>query len=190
MSGKLKAEKRRKLKLPLGKKIITYAAAQAAYDKGSLELLIEWVRGKADYYLVIKVHPYGNIKPFQETFSTDLPNILLDKDIELKDLLPATDFLVTIGSTVAMEAMIFKIPVFLINIRFHCAVPFEKYGAAISVKKASEYRKMMDTFVNDAGLRKRLESGSQRFLSDYLGKSDGNATIRVINEIKRSLKNG
>lgn len=179
---------KKELGLPNNKKIITYASSGAVNEKGSFEHILDFMRNNEKFILFVKIHPHSSVKEFEDNFDVKHDNIILRRDANLKELLPVTDVLVTRGSTVAMEAMIFEKPVVLINVEINSAVPYEEYGAALSVRKPEELGQKISQVFDNKEIQDFLKEGRKRFLQEYLYSNDGKTAKRIANEIRKEIR--
>jgi len=173
-----------KIGLPLDKKIIVYAASRAEVEKKSLTPLLKIIKDNSNYFLYLKIKPSADEKIFEKEFDIKQKNVMISKDIDLKDLLPVANLLITRGSTVAMEAMIFDVPVILGAIEVKSPMPYVEYGSVLSANDQAELQKRIQQVFEDANIQKLLKKGRKRFLKAYLYLSDGKAAKRVVSEIE------
>lgn len=105
----------------------------------------------------------------------------------MHDLLSITNIMMSVGSTVALEAMIFNTPIILLNYEYSCPIPFAKYNSAISVEKSEDIEINIKKILFDKEVKKIQEKGREKFLKIYLGFKDGKSSNRVVNEILKNI---
>jgi UDP-N-acetylglucosamine 2-epimerase len=153
--------------------------------------IIEALEHFPDKQLIIKVDPNEPIQPFKELVKDcGVRDIVVVKDLDIHILLDICDLLITLDSTVALEAMIFDKPVITINLtRRQDRVPYAANGAAIGVYKTEDIPGAIESALNDTGLRQQMESARKKFVYEYAYVIDGKAGERVTRLIQKMASN-
>ncbi len=185
--AKGKQQLRRKLGLP-NKKILVYACGSMTQDRNCLAAVIDTVTKDPDAHLVVKIHPSINRARYEQAFDLSHPNITVKQHLDMKELLSVTDILMTICSTVSIEAVIFGAIPLLVNLDFDCPLPLKRFGVAVEVKKQAEIRPTITKLLTDKKAVQRLRRNRQRFLKQYLASTDGKSTERAAQEIAKLAK--
>lgn len=137
--------------------------------------------------LVIKIHPGENPEEYQKILTGVAGSkAIVCQSIDLYGLLRACDVLMTVHSTVALEAMIMDKPVIIINLsRRPDAMPYAQSGAALGVYKKEDIVPAIRKALYDLKVRKELKKSRDKFVAEHAYKLDGQATKRVAELIIR-----
>jgi hypothetical protein len=85
-----------------------------------------------------------------------------------------------------MDAIILNKPVMLINVVLS-PMPYAQIGGAYAVYETEDIKDGLLRGLNDKKLHKDLEIGRKKFLEEYLYKTDGKSSERIIRIIKQFL---
>jgi hypothetical protein len=156
-----------------------------------------WLRGlgeacaNLDAILVIKPHPHEppELLELYETLSNQMPQsvrLVRHGTIPLKELIAASDLLVTRFSTTAFEAALLGKPVMTVNLSGGLdQYPFAAEGCAVGVYEYDRIEPELTAILHSARDREDVLAGHQRFLRRHLGPRDGRATERIAERIAR-----
>jgi len=134
--------------------------------------------------LVVKVHP-GEIRDgmYQNALADVNPkrnHVVITKDVDLHDLIDASDMVIISSSTVALEAMILGKPVIIVNLtRREDLIPYAGSGAALGVYNAEDIAPAIQRVLSNPSLNEELAENRAKFIHDYAYKIDGKAIERV-----------
>ena len=136
-----------------------------------------------DLQLVLKLHPRD---PF-ESFTRDLvrsldpeKNITVTRLYPTQKLVRACDLLMTVCSTVAIEAILCQKPVITINLRgTRDLQPHAELGAALSARDETGLRDSMDKALHDPGVRRELSRKRLEVIPQYVHTPDKDSSRRV-----------
>ncbi len=139
--------------------------------------------------LVIKLHPEEHISEYKQVLrEINRDNVILCQTIDVYELLNASNLVMTIASTVALEAMLFNKPVLCID--FTGRVPihlFTEDGAAIAVHQEADLVPAIHKALHDPQTIKELEQGRKKFIDKHIYKPDGLTSKRVAELIVRLI---
>jgi hypothetical protein len=140
-----------------------------------------------DKQLVVKLHPIDDGKLVRRIAGEQKAkmNIVITKNVNLYDLLRVSDLLITIDSTVALEAMLLNKPVVLINLDKRSNIYLER-GAAIGVEEAQNIVPTIKEILFGTA-EKALEKERKKFVYDCAYKQDGQASKRILDLIDRMV---
>ncbi len=140
--------------------------------------------------LVIKLHPNEHMKTYQKIlFNIGEDKAIICQNIDIYELLHACDLLMTVHSTVALEAMIFDKPVITINLTGKPDFfPYAESGAAIGVYKKEDLVSAISKALRDPHVKENLEKNRKKFIYRHIYKLDGQASKRVANLIIRLIE--
>lgn len=180
----------KELGIPENKGIIVLATQPLLgflWKEKDRERLIETVVRAMDKYpeekLVVKLHPNESLKDYQELLTRTKCNnkVVICQNIDLYELLHACDLLMTVHSTVALEAMLLNKPVICLD--FSGRNIFQSFytesGAATRVRREEELVQAIQEALYNPQARDEQEQNRQRFISKHVYKPDGQASKRV-----------
>ena len=104
---------------------------------------------------------------------------------DLHKILYVSDILITVHSTVAIEAMVLKKPVIIM--KYYPGkdkVPYSKEGSAIQVKNKEELFEAIYNLINNKEFKNRLLQRVEYFIYRHAYKIDGKASIRVCKNLE------
>lgn len=186
MTEEKKERLRRKLGVPTDKRIITYATGQAHSERATLPPLIQELKKRDDWFLILKIHPSARKEEFIERYDLPVERIAIMQHADVREILGASDILVAISSTMALEAMLFGLPVLLLEVLLHCPIPYAAYGAATSVTYEDEIGPSLRGLI-DERRGDPLRKGRESFLAEYLFKIDGKSSERAAELVHRMV---
>jgi CDP-glycerol glycerophosphotransferase (TagB/SpsB family) len=174
------------------KKIILLATQP--FSKHENELLFRSVfreiKKLKDIQLVIKLHPNEYDESLHRNIAKEVGlDVILTKDINIFELLNACDVLMTVSSTVALEAMILDKPVIIVNLKNSSyETSFANSDATINVYKSEDIGKAIVKALNNKRIRKKLQFNMKKFVYSHAYKIDGLASKRIVKLISRMIK--
>ena len=102
---------------------------------------LDSLSNRRDYHLNVRVHPNLAYKSsreierwvsFAEKYSSaNVTFIMHDSEIKTYDLLQNSDFVITYGSTIGVEAAYFEVPSILVSSAFHLDLDIAKHCSSI-----------------------------------------------------------
>jgi hypothetical protein len=126
--------------------------------------LIAAVRSMPNVQLAIKPHPAETAAAYQ---SADGPNVkVLPESARLSDLLAAASALVTVNSTVAIDALALDLPSLVIGLPNNLT-PFVDAGAMAGARSREEIRASLERLLYDQGFRRQLAHATERFVAEF-----------------------
>jgi glycosyltransferase involved in cell wall biosynthesis len=152
-----------------------------------ISTVVNALREFPEKQLVIKLHPGEKLEEYQKMLAEmDDNKAIVCQSIDLYGLLRACDILMTVHSTVALEAMILDKPVIILNLAGRPdAMPYAQRGPALGVYKKEDLVPMIRKALHDPEVGKELKERRERFVSEHAYKLDGQATKRVAELIIR-----
>lgn len=167
---------------------IVYTTKSVAQERLVREI-IKSLKNLSDVQLVIKLHPAENGKMHKRIVKEMIANAVIIKDVDIYELLNASDLLLTETSTTALEAMLVEKPVIIINLDNKPEmIPFVRSGAAIGVYKPENIVSAVKDALYNEDIRKKLAEKRKRFVYEQAYMVDGKAAERVVNLIKEMIK--
>lgn len=190
----------KKLNLDLDKKTILFATQQiskfSSYWTDDLFIvmakeLIKVIRQLPNEQLIIKTDPYEDPSPYRRLKKyIHCDDVVVVTKMNIYDLLFFCDILITLDSTVALEAMIFDKPVIIFNLtKRQDRVAYAEKGAAIAVYNDEGLAPAIKKALSDKEINSQLKIGRDRFIEEYAYKLDGKAAERISSLIKEYIEN-
>ncbi|MBP2078002.1 CDP-glycerol glycerophosphotransferase family protein [Oceanobacillus polygoni] len=142
------------------------------------ERLIKKLDESGDYNIVIKDYPY-----LTHQLTTISPNVYPSKDIQLYDLIHHSDLVVSYISTVGLEAMIAKKPVFVLSTPFPTYTGYFDSLGELAQSDPLTISKMINNYFRDGKFKELVEEKREAFLSQAYpaAKPSGDRLVDLIN---------
>jgi hypothetical protein len=102
--------------------------------------------------------------------------------MDLARLLAAADGLVTMNSTVAIDALVLGVPALVVGLPNNLS-PFVEAGVMLGASRAEEVGAGLEALLYDAGVRQDLVRHATTFTARFEMRSDGRAAARAAAEI-------
>jgi hypothetical protein len=139
--------------------------------------LLQAVRGMEDVRLAVKTHPAETAAPY-EIAAAGLPHVtVLPASADLAALLRAADAIVTVNSTVALDALTLGVPTLTIGLPNNLS-PFVTAGALAGASSADEIGPALGRVLYDRGFREQLSAAAASVAAEYRMAPDGGAAER------------
>ena len=187
---KLKKSKnnfREELNLPDGK-IVTFAT-QGFSEMINQKLVSEVMRVLTeikDITLVIKPHPREDPEFYRKFFGNSDRTIILP-EVDISKLIKASDLLLTVNSTVALESNVIGTPVLTLNFTEEKDDFYGKEGGAISVNDESKLVDVVFRSLFNDEYREEIYTRHLEFLKKYTFNEDAKASERVVELVRQTL---
>ncbi|MFC1674588.1 CDP-glycerol glycerophosphotransferase family protein [Candidatus Omnitrophota bacterium] len=166
---------------------VKYDEYQGVIRGGCLAL-----RDLAGYHLVIKLHPADNNQRLVYSIckETGIKNVSVIKNINLPDLIAASELLITLYSTTGLEAIMLDKPLIIANlskIRTDI-VPYVSSGVAVGVYRQEDIAIAVRDILNNKSLQQRLKAAREKFIPEHIQHFDGRATKRLADMIREMIR--
>jgi capsular polysaccharide biosynthesis protein len=146
--------------------------------------LAEAVRAMPDVQLAIKTHP-GETADAYGAVASAAPNIrILPADAPLAPLLRASRLVVTVNSTVAIDAAVLGIPALVLGLPNNLS-PFIEAGLMAGVQLGAPPGPALQRILYDEEIRLQLERDRSACLTRFGIASDGCASVRSAEAVLR-----
>jgi len=148
---------------------------------------------EAGCQLLVKLHPREQSKAAYKSFLSKLNNghiAIVQDEINTPVLLASSDVVVTLHSTLGLEAMLMGVPVVVADIyrgkgrEEQDEMDYVKSGAAIGVYDPKELESAITAALYDKEVRDKLAESSNKYVYNYTYLKDGQASARVVEVIK------
>jgi hypothetical protein len=152
--------------------MIVLVAAKEREAGKALRELVAAVSTQRGVRIVIKPHPAETPAAY-DSIASGVPFVrVLPSDTPLAPLLAVSRAIVTVNSTVAIDAAIAGVPALVIGLPNNLS-PFVDAGAFAGATSAHEIGDQLQRVLYDEGFRQRLASSRAKLLGGYAMKSDG-----------------
>lgn len=140
--------------------------------------------------LIVKLHPIEEISYYQKLSEKyDAKNILIIKDVDLHDVIIASDIVIGKCTGAQIEALLLdKIVIDLDYETASDAYSMKKFGAVIPVYDPNKLELAVQNALYDKELSNSLKNGRKKYCEYCLYKFDGKASLRVKNLIEEILE--
>ena len=153
---------------------------------GSLVLAIATM---SDVHLVVKCHPAETAVPYQH-LAAGIANVLIvPASTDLATLIAPARLVVTVNSTVAIDAMVLGVPSLVLALPNNLS-PFVAAGAMAGVVGTDGISPAVRKAIYDDEHRRQLTRASQAFMRRYAIGSDGQAVHRSADAIMALVRGG
>ena len=183
-----KEDLRREIGLPVSDLIVTFAT-----QPFSEQIRREWTYAVLrsmnqlnEVLLIIKPHPRENPKiyrKFLREFDADISQdkIRLLQEVNTSKLIKASDLLLTVNSTVALEANVIGTPVVTLNFMEEKDLFYSQEGGAIGVENPEALTDVIHKALYDEKFREKIFINQNEFLQKYISYKDGGGAERAAN---------
>lgn len=151
--------------------------------------VVKAVKEFPDKQLVIKLHPIENVKDYEKILNEIDSNTILCKDINIYGLIYASEILMTVSSTTALEAMILGKPVIIVDFT-NKPIPtiYAECGAAVGVYNEADLAPTIEKVLYSQKVQRELKNNRKKFVYEHAYKIDGQASKRVVDLIKLMIE--
>ena len=150
------------------------------YDREFLSMILEAVRDLRDVQLVVKLHPIEDGEMERELVeASGMTDVVITSE-GLYELLSICDVVVTISSTVGVEAAILNRPIIVVNLtRQPDTMPYVEEGIAVGVYRETDLRDALVRMLEENDFRNKLRKSRENFLRRHVYAVDGKAASRI-----------
>ena len=152
--------------------------------------IVASLRALKNVELIVKMHPEDDSSFYCKILSDLDFKAVVTKDADLYTLLLFSDLVISIASTVIIEALIMHKPVIQLNLLENYAFLEQLEGKIFTkITKKADLHKAIKSALYDKSLFRKMEKQRKKFISDYYFKIDGKATERFIGVLDGLVKN-
>jgi hypothetical protein len=139
--------------------------------------LIAAVAGRADIRLAIKAHPAETTDVYAAVAAGHPEVTVLPADAPLAPLLGGCRAVITVNSTVALDAAVLGVPALVVGLPNNLS-PFVEAGALAGAARPGDIAGALDRILYDEEFRQQLDRDRRRFLERFAMTADGRAAER------------
>ena len=170
-----RAQVRRELGIP-GDGLLIVLAAKASEIGPQLGPLFEAVAARPPLHLVVKPHPVETAEPYRQAGAGGRIAIA-EPDADLGRLLAAADLLVTMNSTVAIDALVLGVPALVVGLPNNLS-PFVEAGVMAGAADA-EMGGELERLLYDRSAREALVARGRAYAAASRMQATGDAARRA-----------
>lgn len=150
--------------------------------RGVLPALVSAVAGRPDVHLAIKAHP-AETPDVYSGVTAGQPNVrVLGPSVPLAPLMAASRAVVTVNSTVALDAAVLAVPALVIGLPNNLS-PFVDAGAMAGASTPAEIGGQLVRILYDDEFRQQIDRARREFLTRFAIGADGGAAARAAEAI-------
>jgi UDP-N-acetylglucosamine 2-epimerase len=162
--------------------LVLLAAKRIPEFDATFLALVQAVAGMPDVHLAIRPHPAETAEPYL-ALARGVANVrVVPLSLSPVALMRAARLVVTINSTVAIEAMALDVPALAMRLPNYLS-PFVDAGAMAGTTRLDEIGPAVVRLVRDEAARRRLAAGRRAFLGADRRDADGQAAARAAGAI-------
>ena len=155
--------------------------------------MLDTAQRKFKLKIIIKPHPTSSRQDVIEEYqkiSKKNKNILILSNINNREILSISNLAITWFSTVALEALLSKVPLILININnyFPDYLPYINEGSALKAINKKEFLKKIKMLLYDRTERIKIWRNQDKSIKYHAFNNDGKSSERIATIIKKILK--
>jgi hypothetical protein len=182
-----------KLKLDKNKKLVTfYSECLSDIEAGDLPYAIFKAIKGLDINFVVKLHPREHElhqKFYEELAKKEGVNTTVIKDINVFELINASDVGIVMHSNTGMETVMLKKPLLVVNVtKKEDIFPYVKEGIALGAYTQEEIAPKIKELLSNQETKDRLMANRDRFISHRLFRLDGKSGERAREFIEKTIK--
>jgi UDP-N-acetylglucosamine 2-epimerase len=147
-----------------------------------LPRLLDAFNAMPDVQLAIKTHPAETPEPYERT-AAGIPNVrVLPASADLAPLLRASRAIITVNSTVALDALSLGVPSLSIGLPNNLS-PFVAAGAIAGADASADLEAAVRRLVYDEEFRQQLSATASAVVAEYRMSPDGRAAERCASAV-------
>ena len=178
---------RERLGAATGARVIVLATKYRERARESLAALFAAVREMDGVHLAVRCHPAETAESYLR-LAQDSPTVTIaPADLDLVSVLAVAELVVTVNSTVALEAMALGVPALALNLPNYLS-PFVEEGVMLGAASPSSVAPVLAQFLRNDGARAAMRARQQAFMAQYGMLPTGQAAdsaVRVILDLAR-----
>lgn len=131
--------------------------------------------------LVVKCHPAETAEPYARDAAGSPAVTIAPASVDLAALLSVASVVVTVNSTVAIDAMTLGVPALVVDLPNNLS-PFVEAGVMAGAASLDELAPALRRLLDDDGAREGMRTRQQAFLAEFGGPAEG-AAARAADEV-------
>jgi hypothetical protein len=151
--------------------------------------LVEAARRIPDVYLIVKCHPAEVPDPYLADARGFARVSVAPASTDLAALIAASRAIVTVNSTVALDALVLGVPTLVVDLPNNLS-PFVEAGVMAGATAAEAIEPMLRAIVDEGAARRALLERRAAFLARYAIGCDGGAARRAADAVLELMRPG
>ncbi|MFX0075981.1 MAG: UDP-N-acetylglucosamine 2-epimerase [Candidatus Hermodarchaeota archaeon] len=151
--------------------------------------VIDLVKNQLNYQLIVKIHPIENISYYRNLLMKyGISDIIITKDIDLHEVIIASDVVIGRSSGAQIEAIL--LDKIVIDLSYEATTGrqlMEKFNAVIPVYNPRDLETAVKDSLYNNSVIISIKEGRRKYRDYTLHKFDGKASLRVKNLIEKAL---
>jgi hypothetical protein len=161
---------------------VVLVATKHAQMRRAFPDLVAATRALPHVRLVVKCHPAETSDPYRRDAGPATHVTITPADTNLAALLAVADAIVTVNSTVAIDAMAFGVPAVVVDLPNNLS-PFVDRGVMAGARTGAELTAALRLVLEDQEARAGLLARQREFLREFVPERDGAAAARAARTI-------
>jgi surface carbohydrate biosynthesis protein len=180
-----------KLGIDHNKKIILFTSQPVTDEENFVllqEIFDEFSKLSEDFHLIIKLHPAEDGR-LHKNIAKNFKNYSIIQNIDIFEIINASDIVITYWSTTGLEAMVFGKPLIVLNLSGKPdKVDYVKEDAALGVYNKNNLSKSIMKCLDDSEFNKKMIESQKKFIYKEAYKIDGHVAKRLLNIVYGMMK--
>lgn len=172
-----------------GQHLVLVAAKRIPEFDASFRALFDAVKQMPDVHVVVRPHPAETAEPYLRLAGHARNVKVVPLSLSAVALMLSARLVVTINSTVAIEAMALDVPSLAMRLPNYLS-PFVNAGAMAGTSALEEIGPAVSRLVHDEAARRALADGRRRFMEMYRMTPDGRSAARAVEAIEKITGRG
>jgi hypothetical protein len=139
--------------------------------------------------VVLVPHPAETDEPYQRLARGARDIVVATSHTTLAVLLSVADLVVTVHSTVGLDALTLGVPSLVVGLPTNLS-PFVDAGVMAGTRSGELTPALLQSLLDDASRREALRSATTRFLQEFAVSADGHAAHRAAGELSAGMVGG
>lgn len=148
--------------------------------------VVKAIKSIGNLNLVVKLHPNDNLRSFAQLITRkDRSFMCIIDKTDLHELIKFSDLIITRDSTVALEAILMRKPIVIINLNKRPdLVPYVAKNVALGAYYNEDIISVINKALNDEEAKRKMDIAREDFISNFLYRTDSKSKERSLQLIE------